>query len=72
MSSKDTVDDGVNGFLIPTKDVDALVEKLRLLIEDKALRQQMGKASREKAEREFSIDVVIERHLSIYKELISA
>ena len=69
---KDTVDDGVNGFLIPTKDVDSLVEKLRLLIEDKALRQQMGKASREKAEREFSIDVVIERHLSIYKELISA
>ena len=69
---KDTVDDSVNGFLIPTKDVDALVEKLRLLIEDKALRQQMGKASRETAEREFSIDVVIERHLSIYKELISA
>ena len=69
---KDTVDDGVNGFLIPTKDVDALVEKLQLLIEDKALRQQMGKSSREKAEREFSIDVVIERHLSIYKELISA
>ena len=67
---KDTVDDGVNGFLIPPKEVEPLVEKLRLLIDDAALRQKMGKASREKAERDFSLDVVIERHLNIYNELI--
>lgn len=69
---KDTVDDGVNGFLIPTKDVDSLTEKLRILIDDAALRQKMGKAGREKAEREFSLDVVIERHLNIYNELLRA
>ena len=63
------VDDGINGFLIPTKDVDALVEKLRVLIDDKELRRKMGKAAREKAEREFSLDKVIEKHLSIYNEL---
>lgn len=68
---KDTVDNGVNGFLIPIKDVDALVDKLQLLISDADLRQKMGKAAREKAEQEFSLDVVIEKHLSIYKELIS-
>lgn len=68
---KDTVDDGVNGFLIAPKAVEPLVEKLRLLIDDAALRQKMGKASREKAEREFSLDVVIEKHLAIYNELIS-
>ena len=67
---KEAVIDGYNGYLIPTKDVDALVEKLRLLIEDADLRQKMGKASREKAERDFSLDVVIERHLNIYNELI--
>ena len=66
---KDVVDDGINGFLIPTKDVDALVEKLRVLIDDKELRRKMGKAAREKAEREFSLDKVIEKHLSIYNEL---
>lgn len=69
---KDTVDDGVNGFLIPTKNVDALVEKLRLLIDDAALRLKMGKAAREKAEREFSLDVVIEKHLKIYDELVAS
>lgn len=67
---KDTVDDGVNGFLIAPKEVEPLVEKLRLLIDDAALRQKMGKAAREKAEKDFSLDVVIERHLNIYNELI--
>ena len=67
---KDTVDDGVNGYLIAPKEVEPLVEKLRMLIDDAALRQKMGKAAREKAERDFSLDVVIERHLNIYNELI--
>ena len=67
---KDTVDDGVNGFLIPPKDVYALTDKLKILIDDAELRQKMGKAGRQKAEKEFSLDVVIEKHLSIYNELI--
>lgn len=68
---KETVIDGYNGYLIPTKDVDALVEKLDILLSDAALRQEMGKNSREYAEENFSIDVVIEQHLNIYQELIS-
>ena len=66
---KDVVDDGVNGFLIPVKDSETLAQKLRILIEDKALRVSMGKAAREKAEREFSIEDVIEKHLNIYLKL---
>lgn len=68
---KDVVDDGVNGFLIPVRDSDALADKLRILIEDKALRIKMGKAAREKAEREFSLDKVVQKHLEIYQSLIS-
>lgn len=68
---KDTVDDGVNGYLIAPKEVEPLVEKLRMLIDDAALRQKMGKAAREKAERDFSLDVVIEKHLKIYQELVN-
>ena len=66
---KDVVDDGVNGFLIPVKDSEALAEKLRILIEDKDLRVRMGMAAREKAEQEFSIRKVIEKHLDIYLRL---
>ena len=67
---KDTVDDGVNGYLIAPKEVDPLVEKLRILIDDASLRQKMGKAARAYAEKYFDIKVVIERHLSIYNELV--
>lgn len=68
---KETVINGYNGYLIPTKDVDALVEKLDILLGDAKLRQEMGKNSRKYAEENFSIDVVIERHLAIYDELVS-
>lgn len=67
---KETVIDGYNGYLIPTKNVDTLVEKLDLLLSDSSLRQEMGRNSRKYAEEYFSIDVVIQRHLSIYNELI--
>lgn len=67
---KETVVDGVNGFLIKPKDVDALTQKLDLLISNTELRQKMGRESRKYAEEYFDIEVVKERHLSIYNELI--
>jgi glycosyltransferase involved in cell wall biosynthesis len=67
---KDVVDDGVNGFLIPVKDSEALAGKLRILIENKDLRVRMGKAAREKAEREFALEKVIEKHLEIYNTIL--
>lgn len=67
---KETVVDGVNGYLIEPKDVDALTEKLDLLISNIELRQKMGRESRKYAEEYFDIEVVKERHLSIYNELI--
>ena len=67
---KETLVDGYNGFLIQPKDVDALTEKLDLLISDKKLRVKMGKNARKFAEVFFSIEVVKERHLAIYSELV--
>ena len=69
---KETVVDGENGFLIQPKDVDALTEKLDLLMGDKELRVKMGKAARAYAEKYFDIEVVIERHLAIYDELMQS
>lgn len=68
---KDVVDDGVNGFLIPVRDSEALAQKLRILFDDKELRVRMGKASREKAEKEFGIEKVVEKHLVIYQIVMS-
>ena len=67
---KETVINGYNGFLIQPKDVDALTEKLDMLLSDKELRVKMGKNARKYAEDYFSIEVVKERHLAIYDELV--
>ena len=67
---KETLVDGYNGFLIQPKDVDALTAKLDLLLSDKELRVKMGKNARKYAEDYFSIEIVKERHLAIYNELL--
>lgn len=68
---KETVTDGYNGFLIPIKDSKTLAEKLKLLIEDGELRKKLGINSRKVAEEKFSIEDVIQTHLSIYKQLFN-
>lgn len=67
---KDTVEDGVNGFLVPIKDSKAVAEKLDILINDPVLRQTMGINSRKIAERDFSLTDVVAKHMAIYKELV--
>lgn len=67
---KETVVDGWNGFLIPIKDSDTLSEKLSVLIDNKELRQEMGRNSRTLAIKDFSIENVVNRHLEIYGRLI--
>ena len=42
------VAEGVNGFLVPPADSDALLERMTVLVQDPALRRRMGQASRDK------------------------
>lgn len=67
---KDTVEDGVNGFLIPIRDCHVLAEKLKLLIDNPDLRKKMGEASRKIAERDYSLALVIEKHMETYQSLM--
>lgn len=66
---RDTVEDGVNGFLVSPRDSAALAEKLRVLILDKSLREAMGRMGRKKAEKEFSLKTVVDKHMEIYRRL---
>lgn len=55
------VDDGLNGLLVEPKDAEALADRMAQLMDDPALRRRLGRAAREKIERTFSLDVVIDR-----------
>lgn len=66
---KECVKHGYNGLLVPAKDVPALADAMRILILDSALQETMGLHSRQLAEEEFGIDMVINKTLHIYKTL---
>ncbi|MGA7489127.1 MAG: glycosyltransferase, partial [Xanthobacteraceae bacterium] len=51
---RDIARPGVNGFLVPRDDADALADAIERLALDPELRRKFGKASRELAERQFS------------------
>jgi len=65
---RDCVDEGINGFLVPIGDPNILAEKMIVLIENPAMINEMGKASRIKAENEFSLAMVIEKTFEIYEK----
>jgi len=68
---REVVEEGVNGFLVPVRDVDRLTERLARLIADAELRRRMGAAGRARVEKYFSLDRVIGETLSLYQELLA-
>jgi len=58
---REVVDNGRNGYLIPTHNSAALADKLRLLMDNPENRLKFGQHSRWKAENEFSESLVVGR-----------
>ena len=64
------IDDGVTGFLVQERDVDALANRLGMLLDDQALRERMGAAARAKMEREYDVRKRVAELESLYDEAI--
>ena len=70
---RDVVDDGVNGFLCQVRDLADLVaamEKMIVLSPDQ--RAAMGRRGREKMEREFDEQIVINKYLEALRDIVAA
>lgn len=67
----DSVEDGVNGFLIQPGDYKALAEKIELLANDQKLREKMGQESYKIAKEKFDIEIIAKQLLEIYDNLIN-
>ena len=55
---RETVEEGVNGFLVPPKNAAALAEAMERFLADPSLIAAMGAKSRERAERRFDVQLV--------------
>ncbi|MGH6839158.1 MAG: glycosyltransferase family 4 protein [Methylocella sp.] len=58
---RETVEEGVNGFLVPARDAEALEGAMRRFLNDPSLAVRMGPHSRGIAERDFDVRKVNER-----------
>ena len=63
------IDDGINGILICPKNKEKLKNAIRKLLSDNALQIRMGKAGRQKVEKEFEITQSVERLVEIYQHI---
>lgn len=62
---QETVDEGVNGFLIEKGDVESLLKAIKQFIQaDNTMLQKMGKLSRQKVEQTFDEQKIIAKYLS--------
>jgi colanic acid/amylovoran biosynthesis glycosyltransferase len=68
----EAVEDGVEGFVVPCYDPSALATKLRVLLDDEALREKMGENARQRILRDFTIERQVQVFLDEYSLLSKA
>jgi glycosyltransferase involved in cell wall biosynthesis len=64
---REVVDDGINGLLVPVQDAKALAQAMLRMIEHPAMRECMGRAGRQKVEREFDERMVLKKMVQVYE-----
>lgn len=63
--------DGEVGYVIPPADVEALVEKLQMLLNDDQLAQQLGSAGKARIYEHFNLDRMAEEYIGLYQQLLN-
>lgn len=63
------IEEGVNGFLVPVGDTDALARRLIELIMDPDKRRAMGAASVAQLTTRYSLDTMLSQHIALYREI---
>jgi glycosyltransferase involved in cell wall biosynthesis len=67
---REVVTHGVTGLLVKPRDPEGLADAIEALIRDPARRAAMGRKGRERAEREFSDERIVQQTLEVYDALL--
>jgi D-inositol-3-phosphate glycosyltransferase len=63
------IQDGVNGFLVPSRDPEALAERIYTLLNDENCQRQLSRQAASKAQQ-YDWALIVDRMLNVYRELI--
>jgi glycosyltransferase involved in cell wall biosynthesis len=64
----EVVQDQITGFVVPPKDPEALAARILQVMADQAMSERLGRAGREKVERDFSLDTMTKQYEALYEE----
>jgi len=67
---REIVKHNTNGLLVPPSEIEPLANAIETLLLDSEKRQKFGAMGREIAEESFSVDVVVEKTLRLYSEML--
>lgn len=65
---REVVTDGDSGLLVPVADAHTLAQAIERLLDDPLLADRLGVRARERVEREFAMDVIVDQILALYAE----
>jgi glycosyltransferase involved in cell wall biosynthesis len=68
---REVIEDGVEGLLTDPVNPQDLADKIRRLVEDPALRQEMGRRGREKVLASFTTEKVADQVLEVYADVLA-
>jgi glycosyltransferase involved in cell wall biosynthesis len=69
-SLTDVIKAPLGGISVPSRDSVSLAGAIKRLLDDDALRNELGKQARQIAEHEYSFPLYVQRHINLYDEVI--
>lgn len=64
------IEDGVNGLLVPAKDIEALTAAIERVMADPGLRSRLGMAARATVAKRFNWDTRADQIIDLYNSLL--
>lgn len=68
----EAIEEGKNGFLVPSEDHEAMAERIILLLQNTVLARAIGENARQTVEARFTMQTMLTRLMDIYDELLRA
>lgn len=68
----EAIEEGRNGFLVPSEDHEAMAERIILLLQNTVLARAIGENARQTVEARFTMQTMLTRLMDIYDELLRA
>jgi glycosyltransferase involved in cell wall biosynthesis len=70
--SRDLIQDGISGLLVPPEDPDALAEAIQCLASNPGLRKRLGAAARLRVEMHYTLEREVAAHEQFYMEILKS